>query len=140
MLSTGTHAITLALLSAAAVFAQEPSAQPSKPAAPTFTNLQVLKDLPPSEIRPAMRAFSAALGVRCDHCHVRGNFASDEKPAKATARRMIVMARAIDANHFGGQKEVTCWTCHRGNVKPETAPLPQGEGASRGVSEGQARP
>ena len=73
-----------------------------------------------------MRGFSAALGVRCDYCHVSGDFASDANPHKETARKMITIVRQIDS-HFpstsgvfpSGYHEVDCGTCHRGKAKVE---------------------
>jgi hypothetical protein len=69
-----------------------------------------------------MRAFRVALGVQCDTCHVRGDFASDEKPEKETARMMIAMTREINAKFTDGKQHVTCFTCHRGAEHPKTAP------------------
>lgn len=74
---------------------------------------------------------SAALGVTCDHCHVDGNFASDEKPPKRSARWMLKMTRALNTREFpkyqikDGESvlgRVTCFTCHRGAIEPPTAP------------------
>lgn len=80
-----------------------------------------------------MHSYESALGVKCAHCHVQGDFASDEKPQKETARKMIVMAREINAKYFAGHEggaepgsehahmHVTCYTCHHGSVEPMTA-------------------
>jgi hypothetical protein len=95
--------------------------QPPKPAGQAFKNIQMLQDMPSDRLMPLMMVFTRALGVKCDHCHVANEFDKDDKPAKGTTRQMLKMARAINADHFGGKREVTCWTCHRGNVKPETA-------------------
>jgi hypothetical protein len=81
-------------------------------------NLKLLK---PDEVRPAMRAYSTALGVRCEFCHVQGDRASDENRVKLTARNMIAMVQQINAN-FHGMPKVTCYTCHRGEVEPKGAP------------------
>ena len=71
---------------------------------------------------PTMMSFKAALGVECSFCHVQGDFASDDKPHKEMARKMIVMAREINANFPDGKIHVTCYTCHRGSTEPKTAP------------------
>jgi hypothetical protein len=85
-------------------------------------NLKILK---PEEVRPNKGAFRTALGVQCTHCHVQGDFASDENPKKDVARMMITMVRDVNAKFPGDAKErVTCYTCHRGKVTPETAPPP----------------
>ena len=98
-------------------------------------NLQVLpKDMPRAEITALMRTFTAALGVQCTHCHVgtpQERF-KDDLPAKATARKMLKMSMAINADHLGikaGEpNKVTCFSCHRGALKPLTAPPPAGGG------------
>ena len=91
-------------------------AQPPEP-----KNLKVLK-VPAADLIPIMRSFSAGLGVECDFCHVKGNFASDENPHKDIARKMIVMAEHINANFPDGKTHVTCYTCHRGEEEPKTEP------------------
>ena len=83
-------------------------------------NLKVLK---PEEVRPAMGTYTVALGKGCDFCHVDGNRASDDKPAKEMARKMIVMTRELNAKFpTGDTNAVTCYTCHRGDEHPLTAP------------------
>lgn len=103
------------------------------------TNLQVLpKDIPLRQLIQTMRSFAMGLGVRCQHCHVfKGDdpddlsafeFASDEKAPKKTARAMLRMAMAINNEHLkdvgeprpAGELKVTCYTCHRGEMKPAT--------------------
>jgi photosynthetic reaction center cytochrome c subunit len=90
-------------------------------------NVQVLKGIPPAQFIEAMRFMAASLGVFCDHCHVtskQGNWPmeKDDKEAKRTARKMIQMTRAINADHFDGRAEVTCATCHAGRAKPIVVP------------------
>lgn len=97
-------------------------AQPPEP-----KNLKVLK-VPAAELMPIMRSFSAGLGVECDFCHVKGNFASDDNPHKEIARKMIVMAQQINSNFPDGKMHVTCYTCHRGEEEPKTEP-PAGSAA-----------
>ncbi len=53
---------------------------------------------------------------------MEGDKASDEKRQKVTARYMILMVRNINASFQDGKQHVTCWTCHRGNTTPTTAP------------------
>ena len=97
-------------------------------------NLQVLpKDMPRGEITALMRTFTAALGVQCTHCHVgtpQERF-KDDLPTKATARKMLKMVMAINADPLGVKpgepNKVTCYSCHRGALKPLTAP-PAGGG------------
>src|SRR5438477_4354567 len=112
------------------VFLATLSAQPPQPPAgvgqrrpPEPKNLKVLK-VPPSELIPLMRAYTAALGVKCDHCHVQGDFAADDKPAKGTARMTITMAEEINGKFTDGKVHVTCYTCHRGDREPKTVAAP----------------
>jgi len=81
-----------------------------------------LKLLPPEHLMETMQAFRVALGVRCDFCHVQGDFAADDKPHKEIARKMIVMAREINTKFPDGKMHVTCFTCHRGAEEPATKP------------------
>jgi hypothetical protein len=100
-----------------------------------FTNLQILpKDISQPNMVAIMKSFATSLGTRCEHCHVgQGNdlsgfdFASDTKPEKAMARKMMAMVTAIAHDHLANlglpkTPSVTCNTCHRGALKPATAP------------------
>ncbi|HXU39025.1 MAG TPA: photosynthetic reaction center cytochrome c subunit family protein [Blastocatellia bacterium] len=78
-----------------------------------YKNIQALKELRASELDGVMNFMCAALGVGCTYCHTNP-WDSDEKTAKLAARRMILMTRAINAEHFSGNPAVTCYTCHRG--------------------------
>ena len=69
-----------------------------------------------------MQSFRAGLGVQCDFCHMKGDFASDENPKKDIARKMIVLAQDVNAKFPDGKEHVTCYTCHRGAPEPLTSP------------------
>ena len=97
-------------------------------------NLQVLrKDMTTQQVQMLMRTYTAALGVECSHCHVgtMADRAKDDKPEKLKARKMIQMMNTINNDLLKGVGEpaapgalkVTCFTCHRGAVKPLTAPV-----------------
>jgi len=88
-----------------------------KTAGEAFKNIQVLKDIPASELIPSMRYVSASLGVGCDYCHEADHFDNDDKPTKQRARNMTKMMFAINQDNFNGRREVTCYTCHRGAAK-----------------------
>lgn len=124
-----------ALLISATIYAQGQAAGQPPPAGQTRTpqNLQVLpKDLTLQQVQQQMRGFTAALGVECSHCHVGGQQerAKDDNPKKAIARKMIQMTMVINNDMLKGVGEpaaagvskVTCFTCHRGAIKPLTAP------------------
>lgn len=98
------------------------------------TNLQVLpKDTPRDQLLQTMQQFTLALGVQCNYCHVqegrggRNDMASDEKPAKKTARQMMIFARelneklpAVVSKTANDTVRVGCITCHRGLAVPMT--------------------
>lgn len=95
-----------------------------------YKNIQVLKGLPASQMRPMMNYISAALGVTCADCHVRtGNqfeFEKDDNNHKKIARRMIQMTMDINKQFFNGRPQVTCFTCHQGHEHPtHVPPLPR---------------
>jgi hypothetical protein len=100
---------------------QEKQAEQEKPAEQVFKNIQVLKGLPSSQLRPAMSFIAASLGVSCSYCHINP-WDSDTKPTKQTARRMILMMRRINQENFGGRVVVNCATCHRGQTTPVSIP------------------
>ncbi len=93
-----------------------------KTAAQQYKNIQVLKNIPADQLVPAMQFITASLGVECDFCHVEREFDKDDKKEKQTARKMMQMMFAINQNHFEGEREVTCNTCHRGSPHPAAIP------------------
>jgi hypothetical protein len=93
-----------------------------RPPPPPLTNLKVLKVTTRPEVIQIMRTYTAGLGVKCEHCHVEGNFASDDNPKKEFARLMIAMTADANAKFPDGKVHVTCYTCHRGETEPKTAP------------------
>jgi photosynthetic reaction center cytochrome c subunit len=116
-------AAALALTVGLAAQAQQSQPAPTeKTAAQQFKNIQVLKDTPASQLIPGMRYITSALGVQCNFCHVEGDFASDDKQEKQTARKMMTMMFAINNNNFGGRPQVSCFTCHQGHNEPMGAP------------------
>ena len=118
--------LLLALCWAVPAVAQEPAAPP-KTAGEVYKNIQILKDMPASQLMEVMHSFSHSLGVKCSFCHVEGAFDKDDKPQKQTARKMLTMAMGINKDNFGGEHRVTCWTCHRGAAEPESKPQPKPE-------------
>jgi hypothetical protein len=100
--------------------------QPKRPAPANPTNLKVLSVTSGAEVGQIMRTFTSGLGVQCVYCHVQGNFASDDNPKKEIARHMITMTKQINSNFpEGGKLRVSCYTCHRGEAEPKTAPEPK---------------
>ena len=91
-----------------------------KKAGEVYKNIRVLKGIPSSRLIPAMQFMSSSLGVQCTFCHVEGHFEKDDKKPKQTARDMMQMMFALNKNDFKGQREVTCYSCHRGARNPAT--------------------
>ena len=122
---------------------------------PTFKNLKILpKDISKDGLDSVMHHFTGALNVKCSFCHVRNeaekkmDFASDDKPEKLIARKMMLMSIDINTKYFKDIEEemnkegdhaaaenqvkidgdsvrnmlsyVTCYTCHRGDEHPES--------------------
>ena len=87
-------------------------------------NIQVLQG---ADIPATMQSFVQALGLldkgTCTYCHVEDRSA-DAKPQKVTARRMVIMMRAINGTFGDGKQHVNCYTCHRGSPAPLTEPAP----------------
>ena len=91
-----------------------------------FRNVQVLKGIPVKEFMNTMGFFSAATNLNCIDCHSPqsedlAGYAIDT-PLKQTTRKMINMVNALNKANFGGQRRVTCYTCHRANDRPEAIP------------------
>ena len=125
----GAMAVVALLLAAAPASAQ--ASPPPQPTVAEGPNITVLKGLLVPQFEVEMRHFVEALGVNCGGCHVPRNFASEDHPRKAIARRMIEMTRQLNATYFPdfvpaeGQSSlgrITCYTCHQGETQPARAP------------------
>jgi len=116
--------IVSALLVLLPLVAQEKGPEKKAPM-PDPTNLKILQVKTRPEVVQIMRTFTAGLGVQCNYCHIQGNFASDENPKKEIARHMITMSHEINSKFPDGKMHVTCYTCHRGETEPKTAPEPK---------------
>ena len=122
--------VTLALCSGSLtdVRAQDPRPAPGMVDTPT---VKILRGLTVPEFEAEMQLMTQALGVSCGYCHVRRDFASEDNPRKAKARRMLEMTRGINQQFFPDYKpageesrlgKVTCFTCHQGNESPKASP------------------
>jgi hypothetical protein len=92
-----------------------------------FKNIQALKGISVNEFMATMGFISASLGETCTDCHApesAGNWDryADDTPRKQMARKMIVMVSAISKTYFGGQRVITCYSCHRGGERPKITP------------------
>ena len=128
----------VAALAAVTFSASAAVAQPAPQQPPPLTNLQLYpKDTPRPQLVATMQGFVQALGVQsaggCGYCHAGTapafDFASDAKPAKTVARKMILMAREVTAKlpEITGKPAaevigLRCATCHRGVAIPKLLP------------------
>ena len=105
-----------------------------------YKNIQVFNGMPADQLFTTMRFIRASLGVACTYCHAEGNntMAAATKdtahmkpdwwldepgreidtPKKEIARKMMRMTAALNKESFGGGNQITCFTCHRGNIRP----------------------
>ena len=90
-----------------------------------YRNVVTHAQLPANELRDVMGGYTRALGVGCDHCHVPGDWASDANIVKQLTRVMSDMQSDLAPNLVDGPDQVTCWTCHRGEVTPQSNMPPE---------------
>jgi len=99
-----------------------------------FRNLKVLpKNISSKDLTKIMiDDFEDGLGVSCTFCHSQGkdslslDYASDAKPEKQIARRMMTMTMGINKKYFGLKHPligdsvlaINCMTCHNGQPRP----------------------
>jgi hypothetical protein len=96
------------------------------PAGEVFKNVKMNPQMPAARLLAVMNiGYGRSLGVSCTHCHVPGQWDSDAKTQKQTARDMSAMVARINGellkgipNLKGPNAIVNCTTCHRGQVKP----------------------
>jgi len=77
---------------------------------------QIFKGLPDDKLMDVMKAFTQALGVKCDYCHVQSDFDQDT-PRKQIARFMITEFSSKLVKSEGGAG-ITCTECHKGRPRP----------------------
>jgi hypothetical protein len=96
-------------------------------------NLKILpKGTSGKDLQHIMHVYTQSLGVRCRFCHVAEepkagglpniDFASDAKPEKRNARKMILMTADINKKYLHKIEKtfetITCVSCHHGSPKP----------------------
>ena len=119
------------------------SAAFSAPPEKKFKNLKVLpKNIGDKELDSVMHTFTRGLGVKCGFCHAENaekkmDYASDAKPEKNIARKMIKMSNKINKKYFNYEKDdqgitvqsLTCFSCHHGQAHPAKNPPPRNQQA-----------
>jgi outer membrane lipoprotein-sorting protein len=90
-----------------------------------YKNIQVLRGIPENQFLSTMGFFSASIGESCEFCHDDetswAGYAKDNEH-KQTARKMVLMMNAINKSYFGGNRKLTCYSCHRGTDFPKVTP------------------
>jgi Photosynthetic reaction centre cytochrome C subunit len=106
---------------------KEIAGKENEPAGKVFMDIDVMQNVTASQLLSIMeQAYARSLGVTCTHCHIPGQWESNEKKEKEAARGMIRMnatinnellpkVRGLDTDH---KPLVNCTTCHRGQVRP----------------------
>ena len=124
--------VLLAAIVAITVAATTKKTEPIK-----YTNLKVLpKNISSRDLQSIMTDdFEDGLGVTCGFCHANASdghgldFASDAKPEKEIARKMMRMTLNINKKWLDNKHAklgdatliVQCTTCHKGQPFPEGA-------------------
>src|ERR1700722_2720992 len=116
--------VLISVLAIASARAQAAQADKPPMADDVFKNIQVLHGLTVDQFMGTMGFIAAALSMNCTECHNTSSseaFALDN-PRKQMARRMIIMVDTFNKTNFGGKREVTCYSCHRGDARPKVTP------------------
>src|SRR5215212_4624070 len=80
--------------SAAANVLRQIAGKENMPAESVFKNIKIFQGVPAGRVVNIMnRGFGRSLGVSCGFCHVPGEWASDQKEEKNTARLMFAMVQ-----------------------------------------------
>ena len=105
-----------------------PASEPVPMAENVYKAVAVLRGIPVDEFIDTMGMFAAATAKDCTGCHHRDILDGKVEafaiptPMIQKARQMVTMMNAINATYFGGQKRVTCATCHSNSSAPENVP------------------
>jgi hypothetical protein len=120
---------------------QDDTAKPErkpKLAPQQYKNIKVLTELPANQLINTMQSWNAALGVKCDFCHVVSEtgtgWEKDDNPHKLVARDMVLLTRDMNSRHASLKNQATCYMCHHGQAEPEikaAAPKPPQGGAAQ---------
>src|SRR5215210_7893919 len=102
--------------SAAARVLREIAGKENMPAESVFKNIKIFQGVPAGRVVHIMnRGFGRSLGVSCGFCHVPGEWASDQKEEKNTARLMFAMVQTINKDYLskvpkdsGGPPQANC--------------------------------
>jgi hypothetical protein len=81
---------------------------------------KVYKTETEKQIKVHMEKMSKEIGVKCTFCHNVKDYTSEEKPMKDFVRHKMQMVEWLNAKYRPKTAawEYSCYTCHRGQVKP----------------------
>jgi len=106
---------------------KEIAGKENEPAGNVFMDIDLMQGVTAGQLLVVMETgYSRPLGVTCTHCHIPGQWQSNDKKEKEAARGMIRMTatinnellpkiRGLDTDH---RPTVNCTTCHRGQIRP----------------------
>lgn len=77
-----------------------------------------------AQMREIMKKMCEEIGAKCEDCHNPKDFTAFEKPMKEFAQYKMLMLGWLNAKYRpeNATWKYTCYTCHRGVLRP----LPQG--------------
>ena len=126
-IAVATLTMVMCVAARVSVSGQAPPVETPQMSESFFKNVQILKGIPVDEFMDTMGMFASSLGYDCASCHSpdlynnRDAFAVTT-PAITRARGMILMMNALNRSYFAGEPRVTCFTCHRGQNRPDNVP------------------
>jgi hypothetical protein len=132
--------------SAQAMILRQIAGHENEPAEQVFKNIKIFQGVPAGRLVNIMNhGFGNSLGVSCGFCHVPGQWDSDQKEEKNTARIMVAMVQTINKDYLSklpndrsGPPQATCFTCHRGSPRPlSQAPMPGARPSGAGPTSGE---
>lgn len=114
-----------------------PFEQKSKGRVRPLKERRYYEGLSDKEIRAVMKDMAAQIGVDCDYCHNTKNYKSFEKPVKEFVQFKIGMVNWLNEKYRpeGATWNYSCYSCHRGVVKPlpqAAPPLPLAPAPKKG--------
>jgi len=102
----------------------------NEPAENVFKNIKMMKGRTVDQVLHAMNwGFGRSLGTRCNHCHILGHWADEDKNTKQIARDMMTMVDKINNELLPAIKNIKsdhpgigCSDCHHGVARPGRGP------------------
>ena len=92
------------------------------------------QDKSEAEVKKIMKVMADGIGVKCVFCHNEKDYTSDEKPMKDFVRKKMYLVDWMNHKYrpATAKWEYSCYTCHRGSIKPVPSAPPLPPGAPKG--------